>query len=87
MLYTRARVGESSRACVRCAGTETEDKIRTRMENAEREMAASKTMHFDAYIVNDDLDTAYAQLREATALGRAEMALLRAAGTGATASA
>lgn len=48
---------------LRGRGTESEESLRTRMSNAHRELEASKSIRFDARIVNDDLDRAYAELR------------------------
>ncbi len=47
---------------LRARGTDTEETIRKRMNNARTEMAAMSK--FDAIIVNDDLDRAYSELRE-----------------------
>ena len=46
---------------LRGRGTDTEDAIRVRLANARSEIMSSHW--FDAVIVNDDLDTAYDQLR------------------------
>lgn len=46
-------------------GTETEERIRKRLDGAVHELAASERMAWDARIVNDDLDEAYARLRVA----------------------
>jgi guanylate kinase len=48
-------------ARLRARGTESEDKIRTRVRNAREEMRAAPL--FDRIVVNDDLDRAYAELR------------------------
>lgn len=50
---------------LRGRGTETEDKIQQRLKQAEKEMAYSSTpgVH-DLVIVNDDLETAYAELEK-----------------------
>ena len=50
---------------LRARGTDTEETIRKRMNNARTEMAAMSK--FDAIIVNDDLDRAYSELREVVA--------------------
>jgi penicillin-binding protein 2 len=47
------------------AGTETEDKIQKRVAAASGEITTASTMWWDAWILNDDLDRAYAQLRKA----------------------
>ena len=45
-------------------GTETEEKIQTRLKNARTEMAyQDKPGFFDCVIVNDDLDAAYGTLK------------------------
>ena len=50
---------------LRGRGTESEDKIQLRMQNAQSEMAyLKKEGFFDFVIVNDDLDTAYGKLKE-----------------------
>ncbi|MFA5668576.1 MAG: guanylate kinase [Balneolaceae bacterium] len=46
-------------------GTETEESLALRLERAEEELTYAD--RFDRIIINDDLDTAYAQLREAVA--------------------
>lgn len=46
-------------------GTETEDKIQKRVAAASGEITTASTMWWDAWILNDDLDRAYAQLRKA----------------------
>ncbi|MEX2436385.1 MAG: guanylate kinase [Balneolaceae bacterium] len=43
-------------------GTESEETLQTRLERAEKEMAYAS--QFDTVIVNDDLKTAYRQLKE-----------------------
>lgn len=70
---------ESLEARLRARGTETEDRIQRRLAAAVGEIEASKTMQWDAVIVNDDLDRAYSVLREATAAAREECRLARAA--------
>lgn len=60
------------------AGTETEERIQKRLTNAVGEMEASKTLPWDGVIVNDDVGTAYAQLRELTAHARAQRAAVLA---------
>ena len=51
---------------LRGRGTETEEKINLRLANARGEMAyLDKPGYFDAVIVNDDLEAAYAKLKEA----------------------
>lgn len=47
---------------LRARGTDSEETIRKRMNNARTEMAAMSK--FDAIIVNDDLERAYSELRE-----------------------
>jgi guanylate kinase len=51
---------------LRDRGTETEDKLQTRLTNAKKELAwlAGNSAFFDAQFVNDDVDTCYAQFRE-----------------------
>ena len=46
-------------ARLRSRGTETEDAIRTRITNAYKEVDAAKTVKFDLWVVNDDLESAY----------------------------
>jgi guanylate kinase len=43
-------------------GTETEASLQTRLERAEEEMAYADT--FDFVVINDNLETAYSQIRE-----------------------
>uniref|UniRef100_A0A7S1C324 guanylate kinase n=1 Tax=Bicosoecida sp. CB-2014 TaxID=1486930 RepID=A0A7S1C324_9STRA len=45
-------------------GTETSESMERRLRNAAGELEAAKTIDFDATIVNDDLDHAYAVLRK-----------------------
>lgn len=47
---------------LRGRGTETEEKIRARLETARRELTLAPS--YDYRIVNDDLNAAYAQLRD-----------------------
>ncbi len=50
---------------MRGRGTESEDAIVTRLENAQKEIDAKDEKGlFDCVIVNDDLETAYGQLKE-----------------------
>ena len=48
---------------LRGRGTETEENILKRVGNAGKEMQAATGVSWDAWIVNDDLDKAYAQLK------------------------
>ena len=48
---------------LRSRGTETEESLAKRLGNASKEMAAAAATTWDAYIVNDDLERAYEQLR------------------------
>jgi guanylate kinase len=64
---------------LRGRGTETEDKIQKRLSNAVGEMEGAKGMEWDGWIVNDDLDKAYAQLRELAGPVRKQRALAMAA--------
>lgn len=49
---------------LRGRGTETEDKVQLRLATARKEMTyMEKPGYFDAIIVNDNLDVAYAQLK------------------------
>jgi len=66
---------------LRGRGTETEDRVLKRVANAVGEMEAAKAMKWDAYIVNDDVNAAYASLRAATASGRAACESARSANT------
>ena len=66
-------------ARLRGRGTETEERLQKRLSGAVGELEAAKTIEWDGYIVNSDLDAAYAQLRELTARARsARHALLQA---------
>lgn len=49
---------------LRKRGTETPESLATRLRNAKGEMEACSEIDFDVAIVNDDIDTAYAKLRE-----------------------
>ena len=49
---------------LRGRGTETEDKIQKRVAAASGEITTATTMWWDAWILNDDLDRAYPQLRK-----------------------
>lgn len=71
---------EALEARLRKRGTEDESKIRLRVDGAVKELDASKGMAWDAYVVNDVLDTAYAQLREAATAARERCARARATG-------
>ena len=53
---------ETLEARLRARGTENEETIRKRMRNADDEMKAAR--HFDATVVNRDLEQAYTELRE-----------------------
>jgi guanylate kinase len=46
---------------LRARGTDSEESIQRRMQNASREMARSS--EFDQHLVNDDLDTTYSKLK------------------------
>lgn len=50
-------------ARLRGRGTETEETVQKRLANAGREIAAAAAASWDAWVVNDDLDQAYAQLK------------------------
>jgi guanylate kinase len=43
-------------------GTETEESLQTRLDRAEEEMAYADS--FDCVVINDDLETAYSQIRK-----------------------
>lgn len=47
---------------LRARGTETDETLKTRLERAEKELAYAD--HFDHIIVNNDLETAYQQLKQ-----------------------
>ena len=66
-------------SCVPDAGTETEERIQKRLRGAVGELEASKSIDWDAYIVNDNLDDAYAKLRDVTQPARQQRALVVAA--------
>ena len=62
----RKRLQQSTGATLylRGRGTEDEAAIRTRTENARKEMAYGEGEgNFDHTVVNDDLETAYAELK------------------------
>lgn len=69
------------------AGTETEASLRKRLDNAVKEMEESKRLSWDGYIVNDDKDKAYVQLRALLAEGRENCMKARAAAAAAAAAA
>jgi len=48
---------------LRARGTETEETIAKRVGGAQKEITKATTQSWDAWIVNDDLDKAYAQLK------------------------
>ena len=55
---------------LRGRGTESEDAVLKRLENARNEMAKKDVEgFFDAVIVNDDVEDAYSKLKEALCLG------------------
>ncbi len=56
------------------AGTETEDKVQKRLSAAVWEMDTAKGMTWDGWVVNDDVEAAYAQLRELTQDARQQRA-------------
>ena len=58
---------EELRRRLESRGTESQDKIELRVQNAATELAASKEIHFDDRIVNDDLDKAYEKFKQAIA--------------------
>jgi guanylate kinase len=64
-------------ARLRARGTETEERIAKRVGNAQGELDASRLLKWDARIINDNLDAAYAQLRAVTEEERARAAALR----------
>ncbi len=45
------------------AGTETEEALQKRLSNAGTEISSASSMWWDSWVVNDDLDRAYAQLK------------------------
>jgi guanylate kinase len=51
-------------ARLRGRGTETEDKIQKRLGAAAGEISAATAMPWDAWVLNDDLEQAYAQVRK-----------------------
>jgi hypothetical protein len=63
------------------AGTETEERLRRRLDGAVREMEEAKGMAWDAFIVNDEVHAAYAQLRQVLAEGREQCVRARDAAT------
>jgi guanylate kinase len=50
---------------LRGRGTETEEKIQTRVANASKEIERASKMWWDAWVLNDDLDRAFEQLKKA----------------------
>lgn len=52
-------------ARLRGRGTESEDKIQLRLKNALGELREANHVNWTAWVVNDDVETAYAALREA----------------------
>jgi guanylate kinase len=48
---------------LRGRGTDSEESIQRRLTNAHKELTSASTMWWDAWIVNDDLDRSYQQLR------------------------
>ena len=58
---------EALEARLRGRGTETEEKVQKRMANAQSEMDYARPRAgpapFDAYLVNDDLDSAHERMR------------------------
>lgn len=65
---------EALKARLTARGTETPERMAVRLANAAGELEAAKTLHWDAYIVNDSLEEAYAALERAVAPARAEAA-------------
>lgn len=49
---------------LRARGTETEETLRTRVNNASKEMAAAATLPFDVTVINDSVERAYKELKE-----------------------
>jgi guanylate kinase len=47
------------------AGTETEEALQKRLANAGKEISSASSMWWDSWVVNDDLDRSYAQLKAA----------------------
>ena len=64
---------------LRGRGTESEEAVATRLAAAKGELAAAAELTWDAYIVNDDLDAAYAALEAALAPSRERANAARAA--------
>ncbi|CAE7667529.1 guk1 [Symbiodinium sp. KB8] len=62
---------------LRKRGTETEKRIRKRVGAAAGEIEASKSLHWDARIVNNTIEEAYAELRAATEEERERAAIAR----------
>ena len=50
---------------LRGRGTETEEKIQVRVGNAAKEIERASKMWWDAWVLNDDLDRAFEQLKRA----------------------
>lgn len=50
---------------LRGRGTEAEDAVRLRLKNAVGELEMARWMSWDGWVVNDDLDAAYARLCKA----------------------
>ena len=64
---------------LRGRGTESEEAVATRLAAAKGELAAAAERTWDAYIVHDDLDAAYAALEAALAPSRERANAARAA--------
>jgi guanylate kinase len=62
---------------LRHRGTESEESLKVRLANAEGEMKAAKEMPFDKYIVNDNIDKSYAELKGAIEDKRCDCAKYR----------
>ena len=52
-------------ARLRGRGTESEETIQRRLTNATKEISSASSMWWDGWVLNDDLDRAYQQLRAA----------------------
>lgn len=62
---------------LRGRGTETEEKINKRLKGAIHEIEHAKDLPWDAYIINDNVETAYKKLREILKPSRDECASAR----------
>ena len=63
-IFIAAPSVEHLKARLLSRGSETEMSLSTRLLTAETELKAAPELEWDGWIVNDDLDAAYAQLKK-----------------------